>query len=77
MNDWHTWSLERMAAALAARELSALELADHFLARIQASPLNAFIDVQPELTRAQARAASCSGVPVGLLSSLVAARVAA
>ena len=57
MHDWHTWSLERMAAALAARDISALELADHFLARIQASPLNAFIDVQPELTHAQARAA--------------------
>src|SRR5690606_35447760 len=38
-------------------EFSAVELARHFLARIEASELNAFIDVQPELTLEQARAA--------------------
>ncbi len=46
-----------MAAALARGELSAVELAGHFLSRIERSPLNAFIDVQPELTLEQARAA--------------------
>ena len=46
-----------LATALASGQTSALELARHFLDRIAASPLNAFIDVQPELTLAQARAA--------------------
>ena len=50
-------SVRRIREGLAQREFSALELADHFLARIAASPLNAFIDVRPELTRAQAREA--------------------
>ena len=50
-------SLRQIAAGLRGREFSAVELADAFLARIAASPLNAFIDVQPELTRAQAREA--------------------
>jgi len=46
-----------LAAGLAEGEFSAVELARHFLARIEASELNAFIDVQPELTLEQARAA--------------------
>ncbi len=50
-------SLHALAGRLARGEVSALELADDRLARIAASDLNAFIDVQPELTRAQARAA--------------------
>ena len=50
-------SVRRIREGLSRREFSALELADLFLARIAASPLNAFIDVQPELTRAQAREA--------------------
>lgn len=47
----------QLADALRQRRFSAVELAEAFLARIAASPLNAFIDVQPELTLAQARAA--------------------
>ncbi|GMV02984.1 MAG: Asp-tRNA(Asn)/Glu-tRNA(Gln) amidotransferase subunit GatA [Burkholderiaceae bacterium] len=50
-------SLRALAGRLARGEISALELAEDRLARIAASDLNAFIDVQPELTRAQARAA--------------------
>jgi aspartyl-tRNA(Asn)/glutamyl-tRNA(Gln) amidotransferase subunit A len=50
-------SVRRLREGLARREFSALELADLFLANIAASSLNAFIDVQPELTRAQAREA--------------------
>ncbi|MGE0797882.1 MAG: Asp-tRNA(Asn)/Glu-tRNA(Gln) amidotransferase subunit GatA [Lautropia sp.] len=46
--------------ALRARELSAVELADAYLARIAASDLNAFLDVQPELTRAQAARADAA-----------------
>ncbi|MFA7665973.1 MAG: Asp-tRNA(Asn)/Glu-tRNA(Gln) amidotransferase subunit GatA [Burkholderiaceae bacterium] len=52
-----TRTLGQLRAALAARELSAVDLAEVFLERIAASRLNAFIDVQPELTLAQARAA--------------------
>ncbi|HMM50560.1 MAG TPA: Asp-tRNA(Asn)/Glu-tRNA(Gln) amidotransferase subunit GatA [Burkholderiaceae bacterium] len=50
-------SLRALAALLERGEASALELADERLARIAASDLNAFIDVQPELTREQARQA--------------------
>ena len=50
-------SLRALGALLERGEASALELADDRLARIAASDLNAFIDVQPELTRAQAREA--------------------
>ncbi len=50
-------SLPVLRAALDDGEISALELADTYLDRIVASDLNAFIDVQRELTRAQARAA--------------------
>jgi aspartyl-tRNA(Asn)/glutamyl-tRNA(Gln) amidotransferase subunit A len=50
-------SLRELRAALDARETSAVELAQDYLDRIAASSLNAFIDVQPELTLAQAREA--------------------
>ncbi|MEN9316773.1 MAG: Asp-tRNA(Asn)/Glu-tRNA(Gln) amidotransferase subunit GatA [Pseudomonadota bacterium] len=50
-------SLRGLSQGLRSRAFSAVELADAFLARIAASPLNAFIDVQPELTRAEAREA--------------------
>ena len=50
-------SLAALRTALDAGQVSALELAEIHLDRIAASELNAFIDVQPELTRAQARAA--------------------
>ena len=53
----HALSVGELAAGLARREFSAEELARHFLARIDASDLNAFIDVRPELTLSQARAA--------------------
>ncbi|UCE32888.1 MAG: Asp-tRNA(Asn)/Glu-tRNA(Gln) amidotransferase GatCAB subunit A, partial [Burkholderiales bacterium] len=50
-------TLSGLAAALERREFSALELAEHYLSRIAASDLNAYIDVQPEPTLAQAREA--------------------
>ncbi|MCC7059358.1 MAG: Asp-tRNA(Asn)/Glu-tRNA(Gln) amidotransferase subunit GatA [Burkholderiaceae bacterium] len=50
-------SLRQLAAQLGRGEVSALELAQDRLERIAASELNAFIDVQAELTLAQARAA--------------------
>src|ERR1700741_5371644 len=54
----HDKSLTELRAALAAKECSAVELAQHFLGRIDAhQDLNAFLDVNPELTLAQAKAA--------------------
>ncbi|MWL85878.1 Asp-tRNA(Asn)/Glu-tRNA(Gln) amidotransferase subunit GatA [Cupriavidus sp. SW-Y-13] len=51
-------SLRQIADALAARTVSAEELARDYLARIDAAKhLNAFVDVNPDLTLAQARAA--------------------
>ncbi len=50
-------TLAQLAGDLDAGRASALDLAQDFLARIAASELNAFIDVQPELTLAQAREA--------------------
>jgi aspartyl-tRNA(Asn)/glutamyl-tRNA(Gln) amidotransferase subunit A len=54
---WHGRPLADLRRALDAGEVSAEALAGHFLARIAASGLNAFIDVRPEATLAQARAA--------------------
>ena len=56
-SDPSSLSVAELADALSQGRTTARELADFFLERIAASPLNAFIDVQPELTRAQARAA--------------------
>ncbi|MBV6305732.1 Asp-tRNA(Asn)/Glu-tRNA(Gln) amidotransferase subunit GatA [Candidimonas humi] len=53
-------SIEALRAALRAKEVSALELADSALAAAQASPLNAFLHIDPELTRAQAREADAA-----------------
>lgn len=51
-------SVVELGRLLEAKEVSALELAQHFLARIEATrELNAFLDVRPEATLAQARAA--------------------
>ena len=46
-----------LAAGLHAGDFSAEELARDFLERIRLSPLNAFLDLRPEVTIAQARAA--------------------
>jgi aspartyl-tRNA(Asn)/glutamyl-tRNA(Gln) amidotransferase subunit A len=50
-------SLGEISAALVARKVSAVELAQTYLAKVETSTLNAFIDVKPELTFAQAKAA--------------------
>jgi aspartyl-tRNA(Asn)/glutamyl-tRNA(Gln) amidotransferase subunit A len=55
--DWHALPMSALRKALDAGEVSAEALAAHFLQRIAASTLNAFIDVRPEATFAQARLA--------------------
>jgi aspartyl-tRNA(Asn)/glutamyl-tRNA(Gln) amidotransferase subunit A len=51
-------SVAELSRRLAAREVSAVELAEMYLARMSAHrDLNAFLDVRPEVTLAQARAA--------------------
>jgi aspartyl-tRNA(Asn)/glutamyl-tRNA(Gln) amidotransferase subunit A len=47
-------SLRELAAGLDRGDFSAVELAQHLLERIQSSDLNAFIDIRPDLTLAQA-----------------------
>lgn len=53
----HTLPVGELREKLDSGALSAVELAQSFLARIESSTLNAFIDVRPDLTLAQARAA--------------------
>ena len=48
-------SLPALAQGLEKGEFSAVEVAGAYLERIQASDLNAFIDVRPELTPAARR----------------------
>ena len=49
-----TGNLGAISAALQAGDVSARELAEHCLAAAATSDINAFVDVQPELTLAQA-----------------------
>lgn len=69
-------SVAELSKKLAAREVSAVELAQHFLNRIEAHRgLNAFLDVRPEVTLAQAKVADeriaagtatpLTGIPIG------------
>jgi aspartyl-tRNA(Asn)/glutamyl-tRNA(Gln) amidotransferase subunit A len=53
----HTKTLKELSALLQGRQVSAAELAELFLARIEQSDLNAFLHVDRELTLQQARAA--------------------
>ena len=57
-HDLHDLDVTQLAGALGRREVSALEVAQHFLARIDAqADLGAFLATDPEATLAQARAA--------------------
>jgi aspartyl-tRNA(Asn)/glutamyl-tRNA(Gln) amidotransferase subunit A len=53
----HTKTLKELSALLQGRQVSAAELAELFLARIEQSDLNAFLHVDRELTLQQARTA--------------------
>jgi len=53
----HTKTIKELSALLHAKQVSATELAKHYLARIAASDLNAFLHVDEALTLAQAQAA--------------------
>lgn len=53
----HTKTIKELSALLQGKQVSATELARHFLARSQASALNAYTDINEELTLAQAREA--------------------
>jgi aspartyl-tRNA(Asn)/glutamyl-tRNA(Gln) amidotransferase subunit A len=53
----HTKTIKQLSALLQAREISASELASLYLARIKQSDLNAYLDVNEELTLQQAKAA--------------------
>ncbi len=71
--DLHDLSVTALAAHLRARKVSSVEAAQHFLARAQAhGELGAFLDVNPEVTLAQARAADarlaagCAGTLEGV-----------
>jgi len=53
----HQKTIKELSALLHSKQASATELAQHYLDRIAASSHNAFLDVNPELTLAQAKAA--------------------
>ena len=53
----HSYTLKQLSAQLQARKISACELAQIYLQRIDGSDLNAFLHVDAALTMAQARAA--------------------
>jgi len=56
MADLHNKSVAQLAAMLKHKEVSAVEVATRFLARIGGNPHTAFLDVNSEVTLAQARA---------------------
>jgi aspartyl-tRNA(Asn)/glutamyl-tRNA(Gln) amidotransferase subunit A len=55
MDQLHTLSVAELAARLKKKDFSAVELATRFLARLGGNPHNAFLDIDSEVTLAQAR----------------------
>ena len=53
----HTKTIKQLSDMLHAKQVSATELAQHYLQRAQASDLNAFLHIDPAMTLAQAAAA--------------------
>ncbi|MGB4195601.1 MAG: Asp-tRNA(Asn)/Glu-tRNA(Gln) amidotransferase subunit GatA [Limnohabitans sp.] len=56
MSDLHNLSVKALATLLQSKEVSAVEVATRFLARMGGNPHNAFLDIDSEVTLAQARA---------------------
>ena len=56
MTDLHTLSVKALAERLRSKQVSAVEVATRFLARTGGNPNNAFLDIDSEVTLAQARA---------------------
>jgi aspartyl-tRNA(Asn)/glutamyl-tRNA(Gln) amidotransferase subunit A len=56
MSDLHNLSVKALASLLHTKEVSAVEVATRFLARLGGNPHNAFLDIDSETTLAQARA---------------------
>ena len=56
MGDLHDKSVAQLAAMLKNKEVSAVEVATRFLARMGGNPHNAFLDIHSEVTLAQAQA---------------------
>ncbi len=56
MSDLHLLSVKALATLLKTKQVSAVEVATRFLARTGGNPHNAFLDIDSEVTLAQARA---------------------
>ena len=56
MSDLHNLSVKALATLLQTKEVSAVEVATRFLARMGGNPHNAFLDIDSEATLAQAQA---------------------
>jgi aspartyl-tRNA(Asn)/glutamyl-tRNA(Gln) amidotransferase subunit A len=56
MSEMHNLSVKALATLLQRKEVSAVEVATRFLARMGGNPHNAFLDIDSEVTLAQARA---------------------
>ncbi len=56
MSDLHNQSVAQLAAMLKNKEVSAVEVTTRFLARMGGNPHNAFLDINSEVTLAQAKA---------------------
>ena len=75
MKTLHDMTVAELAQALKAKQVSAVEVATGFLARLGGNPHNAFLDIDSEVTLAQAQASDArlaagtagllEGVPVG------------
>ncbi|MEY3524487.1 MAG: Glutamyl-tRNA(Gln) amidotransferase subunit, partial [Pseudomonadota bacterium] len=56
MADLHNMTVAELAAGLKKKDFSAVEVATRFLARMGGNPHNAYLDINSEVTLAQAKA---------------------